>query len=251
MKNGNKKKNNIWLVFLLIIHLAPFKAIAFEVSPLTLELSNIGKNTSSQTIIKNPSDRSMPLEISVQRIEFTHDGKRKLIPAKDDILVFPPALLVPAGATQAVRLQWAGLEPLSESQSYFINISQPPLSLPQETSDGVKFLLSFNVLVHVAPDNTAAQVELLSDGEIIEYKGQDKIVARVRNNGNRYAYLGDYDLRITDANRKNLRYRAGELESLGEDVFLPPGVTRNIFIPSNGTKLTEPLRLELSRPGAR
>ncbi|MEH6446098.1 MAG: hypothetical protein V7784_19565 [Oceanospirillaceae bacterium] len=237
------------LILVFSLSIGSFSGLtpALEVSPLVHEISSSGRGASGRLLIRNSSDSEVPLEMEVQRIDFSKDGKYTLTTVEEDILVFPPAVLLRPGASQVVRLQWVGEPELAISRSYFIKLSQPAVSLPQQPQNGVRLMLTFNILVHVASPGSQASLQVESV-EQIKNKTGTVIQASIRNEGQRYSYISDAKLIITVGDKFLLVMQPGVLRERGEDVFLPPDSRRTVLIPvqGEGNIWNGPIKLTLS-----
>ena len=67
---------------------------AFEVKPLLHDLAPFGRDATSTVDITNPTDRPLPIEITINRRQFGADNEETLTPADDDFLIFPPATVI-------------------------------------------------------------------------------------------------------------------------------------------------------------
>ena len=220
-------------------------ADALEVSPLVHQLSTLGQGSHGRITVKNTSDSAFPLDIEIVRITFSDDGSYQVQPAEDDLMVFPPAVMLAPGGRQALRIQWVGDADLARSQSYFVRLAQPPLHYPGLVSNSVRLMMTFNVLVHVAgPDNSAKLVVESTDLASDEEAG---LIARIANRGNRYAYMSEFGIVIKDASGNVSRIAPGALREQAEDEFLAPGSVKliHLSLPENGATWQMPLSLEL------
>lgn len=222
------------------------QAQGLEVSPLVHEMHSSGPLSSSRIAVRNPSDNPLPLDMQVQRIQFKPDGSYDLSVQEEDLLVFPPAVLLGPGARQTVRLQWVGPTQLERSRSYFISLSQPALTQPREPQNGVKLMLTFNILVHISSRDLQPQLQVRSV-KPIKHGALTLLQASVFNAGQRYGYISDNTLRLSVGNKLLSVLQPGELRQRGKDVFLPPGGQRTVLIPLDreGEVWSAPIRLEL------
>ncbi|WP_351011889.1 hypothetical protein [Shewanella sp. S1-58-MNA-CIBAN-0166] len=223
-----------------ILMLISPNAMALEISPLTVELKIDSKPNYQQIIVRNNSNISVPVEISINEIIFNPENVKPLfsltsIEDSNDLLVFPPALILEAGETKAIRVQWNGPKKIPQSKSYFIRFSQPQLSQPRSISpeeSGVKIFVHFNVVVHISSMQLKENLSVLADTLTIN-KIQKKLTVSIKNNGNSYCYLKPNNL-IKLNTTSNKKYFLDEsIYSTLNDIFLPPHSIRNITIPVN------------------
>lgn len=160
------------------------QATGITLSPLVIELNTDHQRT-SQLIITNNSTEKLALEASVRQLLF-QDDKRVDISAHEDnnILVFPPAVLLEPGQNQVFRIQWISSTLLKTSASYFIrfstaDIKQDENELPNQTTSGIDININYNALLHVYSDRFHPKIEIK-----VEKDGSIKL----SNLGNRYTF---------------------------------------------------------------
>lgn len=82
---------------LCMLQAVSIPAFATSVTPLQVELTSVGKGSRSQVTITNTGATPLPLETNLQVMELDENGERKLSNGGEDLLVFPPQAVVPAG----------------------------------------------------------------------------------------------------------------------------------------------------------
>lgn len=146
---------------LILLLLCLGSAQAFEVSPLIHRLDSIGRGATSTITVSNNTGVALPVEFNTYELQYIDDAIVRGPSADDDLLVFPPSVLLAAGAQQAVRLHWLGDPAPAIARSYLVAVEQIPL--PDEPGEsGVRVLLSFNVVVHVSPPRARPELVVLS-----------------------------------------------------------------------------------------
>jgi fimbrial chaperone protein len=215
---------------------------SLRVNPLIIELSPDSQNTSSVVEITNVTDKDIPLEISVVQRTVV-DSAEVDVPADDDFVIFPPQLILPAGETQVLRLQWLGTNVSGMSESFYVRVTQIPAELDPGKS-GVRISYQFGISVHVTPRGVSADLQAVSLVPVAK-DGVQGFELTVRNNGTKYARLSEHDIRIgsgLDLSREEVR------ETIGTG-FLLPGQERVFFIPHEG-EIPDDLTADLVYRGA-
>ena len=218
---------------------APFVAIALfclqsttsqamQVSPMRFDISTLGRDATGTVNVANNRDEQLPVELRVNRREVQADGEQKLVPDDENFLVFPPTAIIPPGGRQSFRVQWLG-EPLDSSESYYVNIAQVPVELPEGQS-GVQVLMSFNVAMHVVPPDATSKLRVvdakLENGE----DGVPMAVMNIANEGTKYAYSHQYKFEI-DGGGMHESIVPEEIVEKDAVVLLPPSMTLPVKIP--------------------
>ena len=194
------------LAFMVLGAAAPGRAV--EVQPLVHELGVTGPPASTRILVTNPSDRPLPIEIAVSRLVFDGAGVQRQEP------------------------------------SYYATLSQVPVALPEDGASGLRFLLAFNVVLHVSPQGAEPRITVL-DTRIETGQGATPVlVARLANQGRRYTFVGQHVLSLASGTTR-LVLAPEDIRERKLDVFLPPGVTRIIRIPLDEGNWAEPVRVDL------
>lgn len=185
--------------FLLLV-LTGQSAFSFTLEPTVtiLELpTDIGGET---LILKNPRQVDLPVVFEIFERKINEDGSEETTEADGDFVIFPPQAVVPAGKTQAVRVQWVG-EALSQSRSFTLYAAELPLNLSGDTVSGVQTILRMGASIHVTNRG------FISKPELTRYRPEhDGVVVSISNFGNEFIYIdmlrlkfgreeiGDFDL---------------------------------------------------------
>lgn len=74
-------------------------AHAMDVTPIQVEMTRAGKASRAQVTVRNDGDAPLPVETRLQSLTLDANGARKLSPAGEDFLVFPPQAMIPAGGS--------------------------------------------------------------------------------------------------------------------------------------------------------
>jgi fimbrial chaperone protein len=197
MANSRFSWNNFAIVAVVGCFVLAFlwgsRAISMTVTPLVLEMENVGSQSKASLRIVNDSASPLPVEIKVSRLELDDSGESKTTPTGEDFLIFPPQAIIPAGGSQAIRVQWIGHGEMEKSQSFIFAVNQLPVKFPNEKS-GVQIVFNFAVVVNVAPSASTSAVSLKNVGVTIDDYGVKHPVIVVANSGNRHANIGNATL---------------------------------------------------------
>lgn len=168
----------------------PAAAIAMSVTPVVVEMTAAGQQSRASLQVINNGAAPLPVEIEISRVELGPDGEQSLKRADADFRVFPAQAMVPPGATQVFRLQWAGEPNLAMSQSYIFSVNQLPVKLAKPTS-GVNIVFNFATVVNVAPVQGERHLSLVSTGVGRDKQGRNRPAIVIANPGNVHARLSD------------------------------------------------------------
>jgi fimbrial chaperone protein len=182
LRNGLTMLRAALAAFLLIIGASV--AWAYQVAPMIYDLKPSGPGATTSIRVQNDGDRPITIELVAEKREFSENGTEKRTPADDDFVLFPPQAVVPAGKTQAVRIQYVGSPTLARSVMYTVMVKQVPVELPNSGPSGVQFVFNFGTVANVVPDGAKAVVDVVS---VTPAKSGYQL--RLRNSGNKYANL--------------------------------------------------------------
>ncbi len=169
---------------------------ATSVSPIQLEMKSAGPASRTQVTITNTSEGPLTLEATLKRMELGENGEQQLSNGGDEFLVFPPQAMVPPGGTQVFRVQWVGEPQLQASQSFMLSLTQIPVKLPKGQA-AVQVVMSFGVLINVAPPQGVPELNLVGTGIAVEGPGKHHPTITVENPTAVHALLQQATIELT------------------------------------------------------
>jgi|GEM_PF-6519507 len=120
-------------LFMILCFSFVMPAHAMKIVPSILDLRSLGPDSQREIQVTNTSNKHVPVEITLEELDITIDGSQMRTPVtEDDILIFPPQSIIPAGRTQTFRLKWIGDPFLQSSRTYSIVLSQIPVTIPDD-----------------------------------------------------------------------------------------------------------------------
>ena len=191
-----------WFVALGLILLAAMASAAWamSVSPVVIDLEPAGRRSSQIVTVENRYARPIVLEMRVQEAEYTDEGVHGTGVASDDLLAFPPQVIIPPNGTQAVRVQYVGEPDVTRGKHYFMTVAQLPVELP-EGQTAVQLLYNFQVVVGVNPSRVRPQIAVQSANIFTETgDGSARLQLVLTNDSAAYGYLSGGSLRVIQRN---------------------------------------------------
>lgn len=200
-------------------------ASAYRVTPLLIELADSGRERSGQLRVENTTDRPLTFEAYAVDWSINETGERETAPSQSPLLVFPPQAIVQPGETQTVRVEWVG-GPVERSRDFIVMIEQLPVDFTpgEEGGSGVQFLFNFGAAVHVSPDGASAELAIASAS-----RDGGTAIVRVRNSGDRHAYLGDHGLTVSAGDMTH-EYTGDALAEAMGNTLMSAGALREVRI---------------------
>jgi len=168
---------------------------AMTVQPVILDLRMAGRQMGGQIRVQNTGTTPLPVEVKLLEADLLPDTVKASNRITQDLVAFPTQAIIPAGATQAFRVQYVGNPDADRSHHYYAEISQQPVELPGGQST-IQILYNFQAMVNVA-SVTAGNPNLTIEGAEIKRPAPDKapqIAFTVHNSGKNYGYISNSSL---------------------------------------------------------
>ena len=204
-------------------------ANAMSVTPVHVEMVSAGQASRTQVMVTNNGSEPMPVEAGLERLSLDENGNRRMAKAGDDFLIFPPQAMIPAGGTQVFRLQWVGEPMLPKSQSYLFSVSQVPVKFPKGQSK-VQVVLSFGVVINVAPSQGAPSLKVVGTGVTTDAQGKRRPTVTVENLSTVHALLPDGALSLSGDSWRHSLTATEMREKIGIGL-VQPGQRRRFVMP--------------------
>ena len=224
---------NRW-IFVLIF---PF-LYSFTFAPMsqTIELSD--NRQAVQFFLENDSPASMAVELTVKERSMDQKGIETLNPS-DEVKVFPPQVIIPAGEKRAIRVSYSGNKDLKVEKSFRVIAEQLPLNVDAKTRQkaGIQMLMKYVAALYVAPSNTKSDLKILSHST----NGKE-LKMLIENSGGRHQLLNAPVLKYSIKDKKH-ELKANELQGLaGENVLAG---SKREFVIKSANSIPSDVKLEL------
>jgi fimbrial chaperone protein len=205
-------------------------ANALDVTPIQVEMTSAGRASRSQVTVHNSADTPMPVETALKSLHLDANGIRKLTPAGEDFLVFPPQAMIPAGGTQVFRLQWVGDPALAKSQSYMFTVSHVPVKFPKDQSK-VQVVMGFGVVIDVAAAGVTPSLNIVSTKLAKDKNGKQRAIMTVENPTNTHALLPDGKVNLSGEGWSKTIESTELRDTIGIGL-VQPGMKRRFVLPT-------------------
>lgn len=210
-------------------------AQALSVSPTVVEIDG-QQVTRARVRVTAPGNASLVLDLTL--LERAADGS--LMPAQQPAFELrPPQLLVPAGRSADINLQWQGAAPATASRSFYLVAEQLPVAMERGSAQNhIHMLARVYVPVHVG-NTGAANLRVAHDGS-------SRIV--LSNTGTRYARFVTLELHVIAPEGGMRRIHGLELARVLESDALLPGAHLGIDASAIGLAPDERAVALMARP---
>lgn len=208
---------------------------AINVQPVIIDLESTGRNASGIVTLQNTFSETVPIEVTVHPVRVVN-GQLEEVETEEaeDLLVFPAQAVVPAGGTQAFRVQWVGDPAPNTSEHYYVTVAQLPVALESDVN-AIQVLHRFRVLVNVGargeqPDLTVESVEVVRNEA-----GEARPVAVIANRGTSYGYVARHRMTVSqvDENGQTIlreTYQPEQIHQLLGLGMIPSAASRSLPI---------------------
>jgi fimbrial chaperone protein len=224
---------NRWILVLIF----PF-LFSFTFAPMsqTIELSD--NRQAVQFFLENDSPSSMAVELTVKERNMDQAGN-ETHKTSEEVKVFPPQVIIPAGEKRAIRVSYSGPKDLKIEKSYRVIAEQLPLNVDAKTKEkaGIQMLMKYVAALYVAPPSTKSDLKILSHST----NGKELKIL-IENSGGRHQLLNAPVLKYSLKDKKQ-EISAAELQGLaGENVLAG---TKREFVIKTTKSIPSDTKLEL------
>jgi fimbrial chaperone protein len=227
----------------MVLMVVPPAVTAFQITPMNIQLTPQGNGRSTTLTVDNSNPEPIAVQIRVLGREVLPDGSEQNGEIEAGLFrVYPSQLIVPAGASQVVRLQYTGPEDVDVEQAYRLEARQLPINIQNRDADqgtGVKIVLRYLATVYVGPRNARPEFDL-SVRDLDLSAGTGELV--IANRGTGHADLIGRAVVLSSGEGETVRRAVTDFGG-NYAASLPAGFVR--VIPLEGVLTFEPETLEI------
>ncbi|ARV73389.1 fimbrial biogenesis chaperone [Vibrio campbellii] len=195
---------------------------AYEVSPIYLELDDVGRNSQGLYKVTNVEDDPILLEVHVYQADFS-SGEEILTPSEDEFLILPPQAKIDGQKSQTFRVRYTPKRPIKKTETYRIVFTQIELDNQTEENEedsSISMLLEFATLAFVSPASSKSIPTATIKNNQIAIRNDGKRVLNM--NGMEFSFSGGKSNKTVD----------WEALSNKTSAYLMPGSTVKYTLPS-------------------
>lgn len=174
---------------LLLASLLPAQAASIRISPVNIEMQESQKATALS--LTNTGTEAVSLQL--RTFEWSQqNGQDHLVPTSG-LMISPPAVTVPAGASYTVRIARTAVTSVPSELSYRLLIDELPRPVdPRTLSQGVSMILRTSLPVFVVDDKAFAQLSWRA------WQDTNGVHTEVHNTGQRHAKISQLTLSVNN-----------------------------------------------------
>ena len=178
----------------------PTPALAFKLVPFKVDFAPAGRG--AQQLFRVVNDGPVPVAVQVKMAHrvMKLDGTEDLPPADKDFVVYPQQLVIPAGSSRSVRVQYQGNAAPERELAYRIVAEQLPVQLDKAKAGtdqaGLRVMVRYLGAVYVLPPGVRSAVKVERAGQVQDKDGKPLLEVVVRNSGKAHTLLKDLIMEV-------------------------------------------------------
>ena len=220
-------------------------ARALTVSPMSVEMGPGGSEARETLEVSNTGSQPLPVEVVFEKLAYAPDGTAGIVPADDEVVIFPPQAMIAPGRAQTFRLQYVGDPADGEAGIYFVTFKRMTLDETNPRDNVViKLQLQFRVTIFVKSGKGDPAIEVVSAEGKTTNEGPG-VELTLRNAGQELGYLSNADISLSGSGGAEEINAYEVLRRAGHGVILP-GATRKIFITTEQARFSGPVSAKLT-----
>ncbi|CAM3066698.1 molecular chaperone [Vibrio rarus] len=156
--------------------------LAYQVTPMYLEMEYVGSKAQSSYQVTNNSSKNVLVQVSAYRVVIDPNTSEETItPADEDFLILPPQASVTPNNVRRFRVRYLGGEQVTSTQTYRIVFEELQTSDGDKSDSQVKFLFNFSTVVFVSPTSEECTTRLNSrvEGDFLVLKNEGNCVLNI------------------------------------------------------------------------
>lgn len=197
---ADRSKRTIFFILLATL-VSPVVLLAFQLSPLDVDFSTTGAESSRIYSVSNDSDSTIAVVVGINKRNINVDGSESSVDGGSYFSVLPSKMIIPPGRTQLVRISYRGPKALASELAFHFVFEQVPYTLGARgtENDPLSILVVFTTTSFVSPTKVIEQVQ--ASASRTEY---GKLLLRLENTGNVHQML--YSLEMSVYGNDGSRY---------------------------------------------
>lgn len=164
-----------------LVPVAPAWAARLRISPIGVHLT--ATERAGAITIVNTDDRPVNLQLRIYEWSEREDGQEQL-DKTDDMIVSPPAITVPAGASYTIRIARSAIAPVNGELAYRLLIDElPQPDDPRTVGQGIKMVLRNSLPIFVTDAKAMAELKWSV------WQDETGVHVQAQNQGKRHAKI--------------------------------------------------------------
>lgn len=221
---------------------------AYDLKPIVFQLAPSGPGSSQAMMITNSHEVPIAIEVRAYGRKQLADGEDVLTPEDDDIVIYPPQMVIQPKTSQSFKVQWVGDPAPKQELAYRIVTNQLPIKFKRAESNGrvadVTMKYRYEAALYVVPKGATPSASLTSVTRVTEAGGGASLELRIRSDGTLRAILDQPSLQLTTATGRSVTLTGDQIKPLvGLNIL--PGVERVVRIPAPADIEAGPLQGQL------
>jgi fimbrial chaperone protein len=230
----------------VILALGPAASVSagYKVEPISRVFAPSGSEATQSFEVINDGDRRLAVTVSFATLERDLDYVESNHDADDEFLVYPPQIILAAGARQTVRVTWLGTPTPAHELGYRIIVQQVPIALldrtaaPDVSAGKMQIHMTYRGTVLIRPPHAAPKITVDSATSVTR-DGSTALALVLRNAGSAMGVVGSCAVQISQGSSGPVDVPASVTAALANTRILAGGTRRYYLVwpgaPSSGT----------------
>ncbi len=210
-------------------------ARSYDLQPIVLQLSPSGAGSSQTMVVTNTHEVPIAIEVHAFRRTQLPSGEDQLTPEDQDLLIYPPQMVIPPQASQSFKVQWVGDPTIDSERAYRIVTEQLPIKFEKkvegERTADLTVRYRYEAALYIVPKGATPSARLVSVERVTGDDGAPLLELTIASEGTLRAILDQPTLDLAGASGGTVSLTGEAIKPL-EGLNILPGVSRKVRIPA-------------------
>ncbi|MBN91999.1 MAG: fimbria/pilus periplasmic chaperone [Nisaea sp.] len=218
----------------LVLASAPVGLWAYDLKPIVVQLEPSGPGSSQTMVISNTHTVPIAIEVKAFRRKQLPSGDDELTPEDEDLLIYPPQMVLPPETSQSFQVRWVGEPVVDRELAFRIVTEQLPIkfekkSAGERTAD-VTVRYRYEAALYIMPDGAEPDAALTSVSRVTGEDGSEFLELAIASNGTMRAILDEPSIILSGSDGSTYTIEGEEAAAL-QGLNVLPGAERRVQIP--------------------
>lgn len=223
-------------------------AAAYDLRPIVVQLSPTGAGSSQTLVITNSHEVPIAIEVRAYQRQQMPSGEDTLTPEDEDLLIYPPQMVIPPQTSQSFKVQWVGDPAPTRELAYRIVTEQLPIRFTEQVEGDrnadVTVRYRYEAALYVMPSNAEPSARLTAIARTTGEDGSEQLELRISSEGTMRAILDTPSVTVRGASGESVVLSGEQIQPL-DGLNILPGVERVVRVPAPPGLPSGPLTGEL------
>ena len=210
-------------------------AASYDLKPIVVQLSPSGAGSSQTMVITNTHEVPIAIEVQAFVRHQLPNGEDELTPEDEDLIIYPPQMVIPPQSSQSFKVQWVGDQAIDQERAYRIVTEQLPIKFEEQVAGDRTADLTvryrYEAALYIVPKGAKPSARLISVESVKAEDGSAMLEVTIASEGTLRAILNTPKLDLTTASGEKLSLAGEDIKPL-DGLNILPGGQRTVRIPA-------------------